>query len=286
MILVQLGSPDGVSAEEVAMSNRNIVKYSLPILLLAASMCATALPAQLASEAASVSRPLPYILVSGEAESTVAPDKATLGLGVVVQAAKAQDAQSAAGRAATALISAIRNLGVAKQDIQTSALDLTPLRSAAAPGNGYNQDRPITGYRAGISLTVTIKNIQSVGRVLDSAVAAGANQVSYLSFGLTDDRPAKREALAAAARDAREKAAALARALNFRLGPVLEVTESGSLIQPHFTTTFRRAMSPAVAAESTPIESGKVKISSRVTMKVEIASQLKSTAVPAGDGSN
>lgn len=268
------------------MSTKNIIRHSSLISLMAVAMGVTALTSQVVPGSTSSSRPLPYIIVSGQAQASVSPDEAMLGLGVVTQESKAQDAQSAVGKAASAVLSAIHSLGVSKQDIQTSAVNLTPLHAAPVPGGGYIQDRPVTGYRASIGLTVTIRSLRSVGRVVDAAVAAGANQVNYVSFGLTNDRPARRKALAAAARDAKEKAETLARALNFKLGRVLEVTEGDSLAQPRFTTAFRGALRSAVAAESTPIESGKVKISSSVTMKVEIAGQLKSISEPVGGESS
>ncbi|HKI86290.1 MAG TPA: SIMPL domain-containing protein, partial [Thermoanaerobaculia bacterium] len=93
-------------------------------------------------------------------------------------------------------------------------------------------------------------------------------------------RPARRAALADAARDAEGKARSLAQALNCRLGRILEVDEGGVQIQPRVATGLARAMSSVASASSTSVQPGKVKVAASVTMKVAIAAQLKSLAVP------
>jgi len=270
----------GPDIQEKLMSKRNSPRVLLLSLVIAAIAGLALLPG--ASAAGELSpKAQPFILVSGHAEHSVEPDEATLGLGVVSQAQKAQDAQNQASEATAAILTAIRTLGVSKDQIQTSALDLTPLHEAPSSGSsGYNQDRPITAYRASASLTISITKLDLVGRILDAAVASGANRVSFLSFGLRDERPARRAALADAARDAEGKARSLAQALNCRLGRILEVDEGGVQIQPRVATGLARAMSSVASASSTSVQPGKVKVAASVTMKVAIAAQLKSLAVP------
>ncbi len=262
------------------MMIRNRVPRALIIAVLAALSATLFSAAPTAAAEVAATSLSPFILVSGEADISVAPDVATLGLGVLSQSARAQDAQHQVAKRMAEVLAAIERQGVSKDDIQTSALELTPLYAAPVGGSGYDQNRPITGYRASVSLTLKIKDLPSVGKVLDAAVSAGANQVHYLSFGLLDEHAARKKALAEAAREARDKAETLAKALNLRLGRILEVAESGSLIQPRYGATLARAMSSIAAPESTPIESGKVKVSAKVTMKVTIASQLRSIAEP------
>jgi uncharacterized protein YggE len=242
------------------------------VRLLPLALWLAALPA-LAQETRPVPSPLgltqvPALTVSGDGESRVAPDEATVRLGVLAQAQTARGAQEQVNRSANAILAAVRKLGVAAEEIQTSELNLNPLYAQARPGE--DGEPRITGYQASNVVTVRLRKLDLVGPVIDAGLAAGANRLDGVSFGLVDDRAARGEALTAAANAAKAKAQALAKALNVRLVQILEAVEGGiQVVQPVYRG--RMAMEAAMAADSTPVAAGQVGVNATVTLRWEIA---------------
>jgi len=210
--------------------------------------------------------PVPVLTVSGMGEARVAPDLATVRLGVVAQAATARTAQEQVSRAAGAVLEAVRKQGVKAEDIQTSGLSLSPLYSQ---GRNENQAPKITGYQANNTVTVRIEDLAKVGPVIDAGLGAGANTLDGVEFGLRNDEAARAQALADAAAKARAKAETLAKALGLRLGGILEVAEGGISVSPPPYTRARLAMSE-MAAE-TPVAPGQVGVQASVTIRYRIS---------------
>jgi uncharacterized protein YggE len=215
---------------------------------------------------------VPSLVVAGLGEVRVAPDEATVRLGVLAQAATAGAAQQQANQTVTALLRAVRGLGVRQEQIRTSELSLSPVfapvRQAVAAGEEPQAPR-IVGYQASNSVTVTLDKLDQVGAVVDAGLGAGANRLEGVAFGLRHDEAARQAALRDAAAQARGKAAALAAAMHVRLVEVLEVREEGTAVpQPRFEAM---RMSVAGGAVATPVESGQLEVSAAVTVRYRIA---------------
>ena len=201
-------------------------------------------------------RPVPSLTVAGEGESRVAPDEATVRLGVLAQAPAARVAQEQVNRVAGAILEAVRRLGVPAAQVQTAELNLSPVYAQGRPG-GESEPR-IAGYQASNVVTVQLDKLDRVGPVIDAGLAAGANRLEGVGFGLRDDRQARAEALTAAVGAARAKAQALARALRLRLVQVLEVAEGGAAVTPPPVFGGRMAAMAADSLTATPVASGQV----------------------------
>lgn len=213
--------------------------------------------------------PIPPVLsVQGMGESRVAPDEATVRLGVLSQAPTAQAAMSQANLAANAILAAVRKLGIKAEDIQTSELNLNPVY-ANDPQQRGGEPR-ISGYQATNVVSVRLTNLEQVGPVVDAGLAAGANRLDGVMFGLRNDAAARSEALTRAAEAARAKAETLARALRVRLVGIVEVVEGGvSVFQPVYRGGARMAMDAAMSAD-TPVSAGQVGIDANITLRYEI----------------
>jgi len=74
-------------------------------------------------------------------------------------------------------------------------------------------------------LTVKVRDLATVGEVLDAAVAAGANQIWGVSFTVEDRTAAEADARAKAMADARARAEALAELAEVKVGEVLSISE-------------------------------------------------------------
>jgi uncharacterized protein YggE len=214
---------------------------------------------------------VPMLTVSGSGQARVAPDEATVRLGVIAQAATARAAQDQVNQAANAVLEAIRKLGVKAEDVQTSGLSLSPQYSQPRPGM-EDQAPKISGYQANNTVTVRVEDLTKVGPVIDAGLGAGANTLDGVEFGLRNDEAARSQALADAALKARSKAQTLAKALGLRLGDILEVSEGGISFTPPQPYPRRGMLQMAESAMAdTPVSAGQVGVQASVTIRYRIA---------------
>ena len=221
---------------------------------------------QAAGGAAVGGRQLTRVTVTGESVVQAQPDTAVLSVAVVTQNASASEAQAENASKTDAVVRALKAAAGAGAEVKTVGYSLQP-QYAYRP----NEDPRITGYLARNSVVVTTGDLTKVGAVIDAAARAGANTIDYLNFTLRRDRPARRQALAEATRDASEKARAVAEALGGRLVRVVEVQE-GSLLRPPVPIPVARGEVRTMAAEAaqTPVEVGSLDVRAEVVLVAEI----------------
>lgn len=214
--------------------------------------------------------PAPTLSVQGTGSVEVAPDEATVRLGVLVQRPTAREAQAEANRLATDILKAIQAAGVPSEDLQTTTLDLSPVFSEQEPRMAQKEPR-VVAYRASYLVSARLENLDLVGPAIDAGLSAGANRVEGLSFGLRDDLSAREEALSRAVREARHKAEALARASGVRLGEVMEIREGSVSILPPPRPFYGQALAlERAAAPPTPVEQGQVQVNAEVILVYRI----------------
>lgn len=160
------------------------------------------------------------VTVSGTATVRSQPDEATVTLGVQTRAVTAEAAMRDNANRMREVIDAVRAEGVAADDIATAWVSLYPQYDE----NGIG----IEGYVAENQVSVTVRSMQAVGRVIDVAVEAGTNLTSGIAFGLSDQGAGVERALAEAVADARDKALALAETSGAGLGAVVSVSETAA----------------------------------------------------------
>ena len=212
--------------------------------------------------------PPPAIVVNGSAQVFVAPDEATVRLGIVRQAPTAQAAQDQASVVGKEILAAITKVGVPANQIQTARLVLTPMY---APRGPEARDAPrIVSYNANNTVSVRVENLALVGPVIDAGLKAGANQVEGVQFGLRNDLPSREEAIKQAVQEARGKAQAMADALRVNLAEVLEATEGGISVVPFAEAGFASRMAVAAADASTPVSPGQIQVNANVTVRFRI----------------
>lgn len=197
------------------------------------------------------------IQVTGTGTVSASPDQAILYLGVQTQAATATQATTDNAMAMTNVITALTNAGIDKNSIQTVSYTLTPTYS-----NPVNQSVPpaIIGYIAINQIQVTVNDLGSIGKILDQAISAGANQVQGVSFTLSSSTLAKiqNQALQLALTDADGQAKALATTLGVTIVGPTSVTP-GYEFQP--TNYSRFAATPQA---QTPIQTGTLQVTATV----------------------
>jgi uncharacterized protein YggE len=197
-------------------------------------------------------------------ETRLAPDMATISLGVTTEAPTAQAALQANAERMTQVIAALRKGGIAAKDIQTSQISVDPQYA-------YGQNVPprLTGYRAANQVTVTVRDLAKLGSAVDATVSAGANQVGSISFGLVDPLAAENAAREAAVKALAAKADLYARATGYRVLRLVSLSEGGGMSPPQPIPVV--AMAARFEKAETPVSPGEMRIRIDVTGLYELA---------------
>ena len=206
----------------------------------------------------------PSITVTGEAMISAEPDQAQIDIGVVTQSRTAPEASKENAERLARVLAEVKKLLGKGDEVKTSGYSLTP--NYRYPQGGKPE---IVGYTASNTLRIKTTNLNLVGRLIDGAMQAGANNVNRLVFTLKDEVSAQNEALKAASAKAKSKAEAVAAALGLKIVRITAVNEGERVVQP----IFRQAMAARAEAAPapTPIEPGTVEIRSTVSMTVEVS---------------
>ena len=176
---------------------------------------------------AMASRDGTLLSISAEAEARRVPDVATISAGVVTQSPDANGAMRANATQMDKVMAAIRAAGVAERDIQTSGVNLNPQYKYIE-----NQNPTIIGYQASNNVDLKVRDIGRLGRVLDSLVASGANQINGPTFQVDQPEPAYDEARRAALDKAQARAQVYAKALGMRVRRIVSISEGGGVRPP------------------------------------------------------
>jgi uncharacterized protein YggE len=203
----------------------------------------------------------PQVMTTGEGEARIAPDRATLYVGVQTRAATAATAAAENARRQRAILDTLRVTGLAADQLSTINYNVTPEMQYDRAGGAPR----VTGYVVSNTVRADIRRLDDVGRVIDAALAKGANQVSSLEFFASNTDEARRSALAGAVAKARADADAIARAAGGSLGALLEASTVFQPVRP-FEVAMRSAAVGQLAAP-TPIEPGQQVIRATVTAR-------------------
>ncbi len=196
--------------------------------------------------------------LSASGEEKIAPDTATISLGVTSEAPTAARALSDDAAQMSQVMAALKAQGVPTKDIRTSGLNLNAQYVYA-----QNQPPKLTGYHAADQVTVTVHDLAKVGALADATVGAGANQLNGISFSLADATAAENAAREKAVRALAAKAELYARATGYRVARLVSLSEGGSEgFQPLAAPMMAKARIQGVPTTVAPGE---------LTVRVEIS---------------
>lgn len=202
--------------------------------------------------------------VSGTGKVSVAPDMATLSIGVETRADTAAAAVADNNKAAQRIIATLKENGIEPKNIQTANFSVSPVYDETS---FQRREGPrIIGYQATNQVVANIHDLDRLGAVLDATVSSGANRIDGLSFGLEDDAEIADRARAEAVKDARRKAEIYAEAAGVTLGDIRSINESAGGPIPMYD--MRAAAAPE--AMSVPIERGQTTVIANVQIDWEI----------------
>ena len=204
--------------------------------------------------------PMPaQIVTTGNGEVRLAPDRATILVGVQSRAATAAAASSDNARRQRAILDTLRVLGLGSDQLSTMNYNVAP----DIQYSPNNQPPRVTGYTVTNTVRADVRRLEDVARIIDAALAKGANEISGLQFYSSKADSARRAAMELAVSNARADAETLARAAGGTLGPLLELSTSFP-VRP-MQEVFGAA--PMATRAPTPIEPGQQSVTASVSAR-------------------
>jgi uncharacterized protein YggE len=230
------------------------------------------------------------IAFSGHGEVNAVPDIANIYFTISKDAGTVKDAQAGVAVIEKKALDLLKAKGVADKDIKTANASFNPkyeYRQAVCPpipmgagtaGITVNPSSPyycppskqvITGYTASESITVKIRNTDTVGDIMQGLGTTGVSDLNGPNFAIDKEDTLKAQARKLAIDDAKAKAQSLAKDLGVRLEKITSFSENGN-----YPIMYAQGAMMADKAVSAPapavIPKGENTISSDVTITYEI----------------
>lgn len=198
------------------------------------------------------------VSTSGIGQVNVQPDSAVIVVGVQTESTDAGTALTDNNTQMQALINAVTASGVLTDDIQTQVVQLQPQTPIPDPNVpqpsaqvGVTPTQTST-YVASNLIEIRVRDLSSLGTLLDTTVQAGGNRIQGIRFEISDVAAAMDQARIAAWQDAQRKAEQLAELAGTTLGEVLVVNDYSATPFP----AARADLAAAAAPQGVPVAPG------------------------------
>ena len=140
-------------------------------------------------------------------------------------------------------------------------------------------EQVVTGYTVSQQLTAKVRQLDSIGRLIDQLVEAGGDltRINGINFTIEDPAPLVDEAREKAIEDLLSRAQQMADTAGVKLGVLDYLSESGARVLEARQESFRFAAPAAMAMDaasvSTPVSAGEVTVTANVTGGFSIAEE-------------
>jgi hypothetical protein len=174
-----------------------------------------------AAQNAAPAEPRATISVSGTAEIRVPPDEVNLRLGIESRSPELAAAVKENDDRTAAVLKFLKESGIAAKDVQTDFVEIQPnyLRER-------DQQKLVPEYFAvRRNIGVRLRKVAQFDAVLAGALKNGVNHVLGIEFRTTELRKHRDAARQQAIRAAKEKAEALAKELDIKVGKAVTIQE-------------------------------------------------------------
>jgi uncharacterized protein YggE len=240
------------------MRNKTLFVSAVVLVALALGACS---PTVVANPAP----PIRSMNVNGSGQVFLAPDIAYINIGVHTEKPTAADSVAENKDQTQQVIDSLKGAGVDPKDISTTNFSIWS-------NTQYSPDGQPTGttYVVDNTVSVTVRKLDSLGDLLDSAVASGANNINSIQFDVADKTEALKEARAAAVKDAETQAKELADAAGVALGDIQTISFYDTQPVPYANTFGKGGGGGAAEAAAVPIQPGQLTLTVTVSMTYEI----------------
>jgi uncharacterized protein YggE len=204
---------------------------------------------------------VPQVIVTGEGVVKATPDRAWVTIGAESRSKVSTEAQQRNADAMTAIQQKLSGLGIPKDAIRTTAIDLQMEFD-------YTDGKQIPrGYVARNTIEVRVDDMAALGKILDAVVTSGATMIHGVRFDVKAREQLEAAALAAAVKEARGKAQAIAAAAGQSIDRVLRIEEQfvGRSPEP-----MNRGFAMAKAEAATPVAPGEIEIRMMVRLSASL----------------
>ncbi len=233
--------------------------------LIVAAIASPAFAPRPALGADSSTAPEHTISVTGTGRVVISPDIADLRVGVSATKPTVKAARAAAAESMTSVVAALKKLGIADADIQTTTLSLQPVYDYSTNSNPPR----LTGYQLQNAVAVTVRDLDKVGDAIDDSLASGATTFDGVTFRVDDPAKAEAQARAAAMAQAKSKADTLASGAGVSIGGVASISETASPVPypVYYAGNAAGALAAPDKSVATPVETG----TNEVTVTVAVS---------------
>jgi uncharacterized protein YggE len=244
--------------ELIAMKTKSLIVFSVLLLALLLGACA---PGAVGPSGQPVVRTL---TVSGEGQAYLAPDIASIYLGVHTENETAADAVAENTAQTQKVIKAITDFGIDPKDVRTTNFSIWPM-DRFDPSTGAPSGEKT--YAVDNTVYVTVRDLETLGDLLDTVVQAGANTVNSIQFDVAEKDEGLQQARADALEDAKAQAQALADSAGLSLGEI----QSISFVDNQFPIfADKGGGGGAVSEAAVPIQPGQLTFTVTVNVTYEL----------------
>ncbi len=236
------------------MRNKKLMIVAL-LVMLAVSAC---VPANSATQRT--------LSVNGAGQVSVTPDIAYIYIGVHTEKGSASDAVDENNKVANRVMQALKDAGVDAKDIRTDYFSIWPFdkydsMTGMATGEKY--------YGVDNTVYVTVRDLESLGSLLDDAIAAGATTINSIQFDVADKDSALVDAREAAMQNAKDQAVELAGLAGLELGEIQNISFYDSAPYPVYSG-YGMGGGGGAAESSVPIQPGQMTLQVTVSLTYSI----------------
>jgi uncharacterized protein len=210
------------------------------------------------------------ISVQATGEVYANPDLALTTASVITEAKDVDEALSENTEKMNAVISFLKEQGIEDKDLKTTGFNIYPRYEY----HERTEDRPsgervLVGYEVNQSLEIKIRDLESIGAIIQGVTENGANNVSGLSFTIENQDELKEQSRGEAIEEAKAKAEKLASQLGVKLAKITNFSESS--VYPRYYDFSKAASEEMDAGGAVPsVEPGENKIEVTVNLTYEI----------------
>lgn len=203
--------------------------------------------------------------VSAEGKMIAVPNIANINFSVVTEAKTAKEAQSKNTEKMNRVIDYLKEIDIDKKDIKTTSYYLYPKYE-------YPNGRSVlVGYTLTNSITVKVRNFETIGDILSKSVDLGINQIGDIQFSIENPDNLKAQAGSLAIENARAKAGSLAQKAGVRLGKIITFSESeaGGYVQPYYMKAEAFGRGGGAAMPQLEEGSQEIKVVANIVFEIE-----------------
>lgn len=207
------------------------------------------------------------ITVAAEGKTLAAPDIAELSFSVISQGKNPDELVDNNNQKMNAVNKFVKGEGILDKDMKTTSYSLSPNYQY----NPTTQRNFITGYTLTQTLTIKVRELAKVAKIIAGLTPLGVNQIGGVNFMVEDQERVLAEARKDAFAKAQAKAEEMARESGVDLGKVVSVAEYQSGPIPYYamaSEAMGKGGAPAPAVPS--IEPGTTEVKLNVQLVYEL----------------